>query len=61
MEKVKRVHVDGPGVLKDRHGGLDQGTKGWRMDHGWLALGDIDKQVYMRWSIDDVDQSQDDG
>jgi hypothetical protein len=47
MEKVKRVCADGPGAVKDGCGGLDQGTEGWRMDRGWLALGEIDKQVYL--------------
>lgn len=30
---MKRVRVDGMGVVKDEHGGLDQGPKdgGWRL------------------------------
>jgi hypothetical protein len=28
VEKVKRVHADGLGAVKDGHGGLERGTKG---------------------------------
>jgi hypothetical protein len=34
---------------------LDRGIEVQRMDHGWLTLGDVNKQVYMQWSIDGVD------
>jgi hypothetical protein len=61
MEKVKQVHADGLGSVKERHGVLDRGTEGRRMDRGRQTLGYVDKQVYMRWSIDSIDRSQDYG
>lgn len=40
---------DGPGaVVKGRREGLDRRTKGRMMDHGCIALGHFDKQLYMR-------------
>ena len=27
---------------------------GWTVDHGWLALGDVTEQVYMREGFDGV-------
>jgi hypothetical protein len=42
MEKVKQVYVDGPKAVMDGHEGLDRGTEGQGMDHGWLACGDVD-------------------
>lgn len=43
MEKVKRVRADGLRVVKDGYGGLDRETEDRRMDHGRLALGDVEK------------------
>ena len=43
--------LDGLGAVKGERGGLDQGTKGQRMDHGQLTLGDVDKQMYMLLTI----------
>jgi hypothetical protein len=55
---------DVPGVVKGTHKGLDRGTKCriQRMGHGWLALGHLDKQVYICEDSDGdgVDQSEDD-
>ena len=39
---------DGPGVVKGGREGLDQGTEDQRVARGWLALVNIDKQVYVR-------------
>jgi hypothetical protein len=46
-EKVKQVR-DGPGVVKSICEGLDRGTEGRRMDHGRLAHGHVNKQVYVQ-------------
>jgi hypothetical protein len=37
MEKVKRVRADGPGVVKDGHGGLDRARDRGPKDGPWMA------------------------
>lgn len=44
-------------MVKNGCGGLDRGTKGWRLDHGRLALGYVNEQVYMcGHGVEGVDQ-----
>jgi len=45
MVKVKRVHADRSGSVKDGRGGLDEGAG---VDRGWITLANVDKQVYTR-------------
>ena len=44
MKKIKRLHANGPRVVKDGCGGLDQGAKGPE-DRPWVVgtIGDIDE------------------
>jgi hypothetical protein len=49
MEKVKQESMrNGPGAVKGISEDLDQGTNGWRMDYGRLALGHNNEQEYMQ-------------
>ena len=53
MEKVKQGRV--VQSHEERTTGLNRGTEGQKTDHGWLTLGDIDKQVYI-WRNRPIDQ-----
>jgi hypothetical protein len=46
-QTVNNYREDQVGALKDRREVWIEGSRSQRTDHGWLTLGDIDRQEYM--------------